>query len=100
MELFWTRRLLKEMIRDVTIILSFIIVIVAILQLRFSRLRIARTLQWVFIIIAAIILMLQTLKAELFIQNRTFLNLLFWISAGGIFISYYLTKKSKPTDRQ
>jgi hypothetical protein len=83
------------MIKDITIILSVLILTVAVLQLRFSRLKIAKTLQWIFIILMAVILILQTLKTELFIQNRTFLNSIFWISVGGIFILYYWIKKEK-----
>jgi hypothetical protein len=87
------------MIRDITIVISFIILIVAILQLRFSRLKLLQTLLWSFNIISVFILILQTLKAEIFIENRTVLNLIFWISVGGIFISYYLIKK-RTRDRQ
>jgi hypothetical protein len=76
------------MLKDIALIVSFLAVVVGISQLKFNRLHIARTLLWVFIILMAMILVLQTSMSELFYEYRTFLDSLFWVSFAGMVVAY------------
>ena len=83
-----------DVVRDVTLIFSFLVVVVAISQLRFSRLQIARTLSWGFLILMVIILVMQTMKSEFYYRTKSFLDAVFWVSLGGTFVTYIWRKKA------
>jgi len=84
------------MLKDILLIFLFLIVIISILQLRFDRSRIARTLMWTFLVIVALLFLLQlTLDNEFFHRNKVLLDSVFWTSLGGVFITYAYLKNSK-----
>jgi hypothetical protein len=81
------------MLSDITLIVSLLAVVVGLSQLRFSRLHIAKTLLWLFLILMATILILQVSRSEWFYQNKTFLDSLFWVSFVGMLVAYIWIKK-------
>jgi hypothetical protein len=90
-----------EVVRDITLIFSFIAVSVALAQLRFNRGKITRTLHWSFIIVMAIILIMQTMKLEFFYRTRSIiLDALFWVSFAGMAVTYILLRKRVSTTRK
>jgi hypothetical protein len=83
-----------DVVRDVTLIFSFLAVLVAISQLRFSRLQIVRSLGWGFLILMIIILVMQIMKSEIYYRAKSFLDTTFWVSLGGTFVVYIFRKKA------
>jgi hypothetical protein len=87
------------MLRDITFITVFLILVVALSQLRFSRYRIATTLLWSFIILMGVILVMQTMKFEFYYQTKNFLDAVFWVSFGGMLVAYLWIKRFSKTER-
>lgn len=78
---------------DIILILCFLAVVAAISQLRFSRYQIARTLMWSFLITLAGVLIMQTMKSDLYFDSKGFLDALFWTLAAGLAGAYLWLKK-------
>lgn len=81
------------MLRDITLIVAFISLVIAVLQLRFSRFHKVKTLQWGLIVLTTIILVMQIMKSDFYYEYRKFLDAAFWVSVGGVIASYLWMKK-------
>jgi len=88
------------MLTYIILIFSFLFLVVSVMQLRFSRNRTARNMLWLFNILMIVILVMQTMKSEFYLQAKNLLDTIFWISSVGIFVMYLWLKKSSRVSKE
>lgn len=81
------------MLKDASLIIAFLSLVIAVSQLRFSRFHKVKNLQWVLIAVTTIILVMQTMNSKWLSEYRNFMDTVFWVSFGGIIASYLWIKK-------
>jgi lipid-A-disaccharide synthase-like uncharacterized protein len=84
------------MIQAITLTIAIIAVATGFWQLRLSRNRIANILLGTCLVIMGTILLLQILRTEFFNENRTSLNILFWVVSAGMLALHYFIKRLRP----
>ena len=82
------------MLRDITLIFAFVVIGLALWQLRFSKSYAIRTLFWAFLIIIGVSSVM-LLSNDLSREARFILDVLFWTAQIGLIATYLWQKRTK-----
>ena len=88
------------MLTGIILIFSFLLLVIAVTQLRFSRNRTAKNMIWLFNILMIVILVMQITKTDFYCQTKKLLDTVFWISFAGVFVMYIRLKKNSRRSRR
>ena len=80
------------MLRDITLILLFLIIGLSIYQLRFNRNQTLRTVTWILCLLVSVAYIVR-LSEDLSKETRLFFDILFWVGEIGLVTTYFLQKR-------